>query len=63
MAKKSRKKNNNLSIPIWRIIIAIILPPLSVVDRGINNFIIVLILTFLGYLPGIIASLIILNKK
>ena len=45
-----------------RVILAIIFPPLSVIDRGCGSFLIVLILTCIGWVPGIIGALIILNK-
>lgn len=47
---------------IWRVILSIIFPPLAVVDQGCGSFLIVCILTGLGWVPGVIAALIILNK-
>jgi uncharacterized membrane protein YqaE (UPF0057 family) len=47
---------------IWRVILAIIFPPLSVIDKGCGSILIVLILTVLGWIPGVIAALIILNN-
>ena len=47
----------------WRVILAILFPPLSVIDRGCGSIIIVLILTLFGWVPGVIAALIILNKN
>lgn len=47
---------------ILRVLLAIIFPPLSVVDRGCGSVLIVLILTLVGWVPGVIAALIILNK-
>jgi uncharacterized membrane protein YqaE (UPF0057 family) len=47
---------------LWRVILAIIFPPLSIVDKGCGSFLIVLILTLLGWIPGVIAALIILNN-
>ena len=47
----------------WRVLLAIIFPPLSVVDKGCGSFLIVLLLTVAGWIPGVIASLIILNKN
>ncbi|MCY2688603.1 MAG: YqaE/Pmp3 family membrane protein [Salinimicrobium sediminis] len=38
-------------------------PPLAVMDRGCGSILIVLILTLLGWIPGVIAALIILNNK
>lgn len=46
-----------------RVILAIIFPPLSVIDRGCGSFLIVLILTCIGWVPGVIGALIILNKN
>lgn len=45
-----------------RVILSIIFPPLAVVDKGCGSFLIVFILTLLGWIPGVIAALIILNK-
>lgn len=44
-----------------RLLLAIIFPPLAVVDRGCGSFLVVLILTCFGWIPGVIAALIILN--
>ena len=48
---------------LWRVILAILFPPLSVIDKGCGSFLIVLQLTLAGWIPGIIAALIILNKN
>lgn len=48
---------------IWRVILAVILPPLAVYDKGCGSIVIVLILTIIGWVPGVIAALIILNKN
>ena len=42
---------------------AIIFPPLAVIDRGCGSMLIVFLLTLVGWVPGIIAALIILNKN
>lgn len=47
---------------LLRAILAILFPPLSVVDKGCGSFLIVCVLTLLGWIPGIIAALVILNK-
>lgn len=47
---------------LLRVLIAIFFPPLSVVDKGCGSFLIVLILTLCGWVPGVIAALIILNN-
>lgn len=46
-----------------RVLLAIIFPPLAVVDRGCGSILIVFILTLAGWVPGVIAALIILNKN
>ncbi|MBO5085707.1 MAG: YqaE/Pmp3 family membrane protein [Paludibacteraceae bacterium] len=46
-----------------RVLLAIIFPPLSVVDKGCGSFLIIFILTCLGWIPGVIGALIILNKN
>ncbi|MGC6437476.1 MAG: YqaE/Pmp3 family membrane protein [Flavobacteriaceae bacterium] len=47
---------------IWRVLLSILFPPLAVVDKGCGSFIIVLILTLCGWVPGVIAALVILNN-
>ncbi|TBW28096.1 YqaE/Pmp3 family membrane protein [Gramella sp. KN1008] len=47
---------------IWRVILSVLFPPLAVYDKGCGSIIIVLILTLLGWVPGVIAALIILNN-
>lgn len=44
-------------------ILAIIFPPLAVLDRGCGSILIVSLLTIVGWVPGVIAALIIINKK
>jgi len=46
----------------WRVLLAIIMPPLAVIDKGCGSIIIVAILTLAGWIPGVLAALIILNK-
>ena len=48
---------------IWRVILCIIFPPLAIVDKGCGSCIIVFLLTLCGWVPGVIAALIINNKK
>lgn len=44
-----------------RLLLAIIFPPLAVIDQGCGSFLLVLILTCFGWIPGVIAALVILN--
>lgn len=46
-----------------QVLFAIIFPPLAVVDRGCGSVLIVLLLTLIGWVPGVLAALIILNKN
>ncbi len=47
---------------LLQVILAIVFPPLAVVNKGCGSFLIVFILTCLGWIPGVIGALIILNK-
>jgi len=47
----------------FRVLLSIIFPPLAVVDRGCGSVLIVFLLTLCGWVPGVIAALIILNRK
>ncbi len=47
---------------IWRVLLSILFPPLAVIDKGCGSIIIVLILTICGWIPGVIAALIIINN-
>lgn len=48
---------------VFRVILSIIFPPLAVFDRGCGSILTVFILTCIGWIPGVIAALIILNKN
>jgi uncharacterized membrane protein YqaE (UPF0057 family) len=45
-----------------RVLLAILFPPLSVIGKGCGSFLIVFLLTLCGWVPGVIAALIILNN-
>ena len=47
----------------FQVILCIIFPPLAVIDKGCGSFLIVLLLTCLGWIPGVIGALVILNKS
>lgn len=46
----------------WRVLLAILFPPLSVIDKGCGSVLLVFLLTICGWVPGVIAALIILKK-
>lgn len=48
---------------LFRVLLSIIFPPLAVVDKGCGSFLIVMILTCCGWIPGVIGALVILNKE
>ena len=47
---------------IIQVILAIIFPPLAVIDRGCGSFLIVTILTVFGWIPGVLAALVITSS-
>jgi len=53
-------KKNALSL--IRVILSILFPPLAVIDQGCGSIVIVFILTLCGWVPGVIAALVILNN-
>ncbi|MGI8588414.1 MAG: YqaE/Pmp3 family membrane protein [Chloroflexia bacterium] len=48
---------------ILRVILCIIFPPLAVIDKGCGSILIVTLLTLLGWVPGVIAALVICNNR
>jgi uncharacterized membrane protein YqaE (UPF0057 family) len=48
---------------LLRVLLAILFPPLAVIDRGCGSLLIVFLLTLCGWVPGVIAALVILNKN
>ncbi|MDC3388447.1 YqaE/Pmp3 family membrane protein [Flavobacteriaceae bacterium] len=47
---------------IWRVLLSILFPPLAILDKGCGSVVIVFILTCCGWIPGVIAALVILNS-
>ncbi len=45
-----------------QVFLAVIFPPLAVLDRGCGNIVIVFLLTLVGWIPGVIAALVICNS-
>lgn len=48
---------------ILRVLLAIFFSPLSVIDKGCGSVLIVFLLTCIGWVPGVIGALVILNKN
>ena len=51
------------SMSLLRVLLAILFPPLAVIDKGCGSVLIVLLLTACGWVPGVIGALVILNKN
>ena len=45
-----------------RAILCIVLPPLAVVDKGCGSIVIVTLLTLAGWVPGVLAAVVICNN-
>lgn len=50
-------------VSFWRAVLSILFPPLAVLDKGCGFVFIVTVLTIFGWIPGIIAALIILTNQ
>jgi uncharacterized membrane protein YqaE (UPF0057 family) len=48
---------------LFRVLLSIFFPPLAVIDQGCGSIVLVFILTLCGWIPGVIAALIILNGR
>ncbi|PWH11496.1 YqaE/Pmp3 family membrane protein [Bacteroidetes bacterium SCGC AAA795-G10] len=46
----------------FRVLLSILFPPFAVIDQGCGSVLIVFILTICGWVPGVIAALVILNN-
>jgi len=52
-----------MTMSCFNLILSIIFPPLAVLDKGCGSILIVFLLTCCGWVPGVIAALVILNSK
>jgi uncharacterized membrane protein YqaE (UPF0057 family) len=48
---------------LLRVLVCILFPPLAVIDYGCGSVLIVFLLTLAGWVPGVIAALIIVNRR
>ncbi len=48
---------------ILRAIVCIFLPPLAVIDMGCGSFLLVLVLTCCGWIPGVIGAMVICTRS
>lgn len=47
---------------IWKLVLAVLLPPLAVWDKGCGTILMVTLLTVLFWIPGVIAALLIIRR-
>jgi uncharacterized membrane protein YqaE (UPF0057 family) len=50
-------------VSLIRVILCVILPPLAVIDKGCGSIVIVTLLTLVGWVPGVIGALVIVNRS
>lgn len=50
-------------MPLGRVVICILFPPLAIYDKGCGSIVLVTILTLAGWVPGILAASIICDKN
>jgi len=46
-----------------RVIVCVIFPPLAVLDKGCGSIVITTLLTLVGWVPGVIAALVINSAR
>lgn len=56
------KQNTFKTMSLGRVILCILFPPLAVLDKGCGSILLVVLLTIAGWVPGVIAALIICKK-
>lgn len=47
----------------FRVLVCIIFPPLAVLDKGCGSILITTLLTLVGWVPGVIAALVINTRR
>jgi uncharacterized membrane protein YqaE (UPF0057 family) len=58
----NHQNQNQIIMSIWRVILSIFCPPLAVIDKGCGSIVITFLLWLCGWVPGVIAALVILNN-
>lgn len=48
---------------LFRVLLCIIFPPLAVLDKGCGSVLITFLLTLCGWVPGVIAALVVNNNN
>lgn len=52
----------SIIMSLIRVLLCILFPPLAVLDKGCGSVLITLLLTLCGWVPGVIAALVINNN-
>ncbi|HSQ43251.1 MAG TPA: YqaE/Pmp3 family membrane protein [Fibrobacteraceae bacterium] len=47
---------------LWRVLLCLLFPPLAVIDKGCGSLLLVTVLTLFGWIPGVIAALIVCKE-
>jgi uncharacterized membrane protein YqaE (UPF0057 family) len=55
-------EGQNQRVDIWRILMALIFPPLAVLDKGCGTTSLVFLLTMFGWFPGVVLALFIITS-
>lgn len=55
----STERNRRTTMGCLRAVLCVLFPPLSVLDRGCGVILVVTVLTIAGWIPGVIAALLI----
>jgi uncharacterized membrane protein YqaE (UPF0057 family) len=50
-------------VSLGRAILCLLLPPLAVLDKGCGSILVVTALTLVGWIPGVIAALVVCSGK
>lgn len=61
--QRTQKKKNTHGIGFFRALFILLCPPIAVLDKGFWSILLVLVLTFIYWIPGIIAAIIICSRK
>ena len=48
---------------IGRVLLCILFPPLAVIDRGCGAVVLTLLLTLIGWVPGVIAAILFCTRE
>lgn len=48
---------------LFRVLVCLFCPPFAVLDKGCGSILIVAVLTGVGWVPGVIAALVICNSE